>query len=197
MLFDAVLAAIVVALVAGGRLSRLAGLELRWTWVFVAAFALQFAIKLLGIRGWQPMAAAAPALHVFSYLLLFAALAANRRLWSLWFVAAGVALNFTAIVANAGAMPVRADLVRAAGQQRLLAAVEAGRFPTHRLLDEHTRLPWLADRYFLPPLPTRFPRSCVFSPGDVFITLGAVLLVLRGMGAFGWGREGKEAGSRK
>jgi len=189
MLFDAAVLAIIVALIAGGRFSHLSRLDLRWPLVFVAAFALQLGITILGVRGWQPIRPAAPALHLLSYALLFAAVVANRRLWPMWIAALGVVMNFVVIAANGGAMPADADLVRASGRHRLLALTAAGRYPTHTLLDEGTRLPFLADSHLLPSPPTRFPRSCVFSPGDVFITAGVVLLILRGMGAFGWGRR--------
>lgn len=181
MLLDGAVVAVIIALIAGGRFSRLAQLDLRWPWVFVAAFGLRAAVIILGLRGWPPGLAAAPPLHILSYALLLAALAANRRLWALWIAAVGVLMNFVVIAANGGAMPADASLVRASGQGKLLAPVQAGRYPTHALLDASTRLPYLADRYLLP---RPYPRPCVFSPGDVLITLGVVLLIFYGMGAF-------------
>jgi len=187
MLFDGALVAIIIALIAGGRFSRLARLGLRWPWVFVAAFGIRFLIVILGVRGWQPMLAAAPALHIFSYALLLVALAANWRLWPLWVAAVGVLMNLAVIAANGGAMPADAALVRASGQGRLLELAQAGRYPTHTVLDAGTRLPFLADRYLLAH---PYPRPSVFSLGDIFITLGVVLLILYGMGAFRFGGPG-------
>lgn len=187
MLLDGLLIALLIGLLAGGRLSRLAALDLRRPWWFIGAFAVQFPIKLLGAAGWRPMIVAAPVLHLLSYALLLAAVAANRRHWPLWIAMLGIAMNLTVIAANGGAMPAKAELVAAAGQNKILAYARAGRFPTHELVDAKTRLVFLADSYLLPPLPTHFPRSCVFSPGDVALTIGAVLLLLQGMGAFGWG----------
>lgn len=189
MLFDALAVAVIVALIGGGRFSRLAQLDLRWPWVFVGAFGLRLAIRVLGIAGWQPALASAPALHLLSYALLLAAMVANWRLWPMWIASVGALMNLVVIAANGGAMPAAADLVRASGQLRLLALVEAGRYPTHSLMGHGTRLPFLADRLFLPP---PYPRPCVFSLGDIFITLGVALLVARGMGAFGWGRARPE-----
>jgi len=186
MLFDGAVLAVVIALIAGGRFPRLAQLGLRWPWVFVAAFGIRFCIIVLGVRGWQPVLVAAPALHILSYLLLLAALAANWRLWPLCIAAAGVLMNFAVIAANGGAMPADAALVRAAGQGRLIELVRGGNYPTHVLLDAHTRLPLLADRFLLS---YPYPRPSVFSVGDIFITIGVMLLIIYGMGAFGWRRK--------
>lgn len=186
MLFDGAVAAIVIALIAGGRFSRLTLLDLRWPWVFVAAFGLRLAIVVVGIAGWRPGLVATGPLHVLSYALLLAALVANRHLWPMWIAAIGVAMNCVVIAANGGAMPAAAALVRASGQGRILQLVEAGRYPTHSIIDASTRLSFLADRYLLP---RPYPRPSVFSLGDIFITLGVVLLILWGMGAFGWRRN--------
>ncbi len=189
MLFDAVLVGVILALLTGGRFSRLADLDLRWPWVFVAAFAVRLGISILGVMSWQPALVAAPPLHLLSYAMLLAATVANRHLWPMWIAAGGVLANLAVIAANGGAMPAAENLVRASGQLRLLALVEAGRFPTHTLIGAHTRLPFLADCLFLPP---PYPRPCVFSPGDILITIGVVALILRGMGALGLHR-GKRA----
>jgi hypothetical protein len=183
MLFDGAVAAIILALIAGGRFSRLTTLDLRWPWVFVAAFGLRLAIVAAGASGWRPGLAAAGPVHVASYVLLLAALVANRHLWPMWIAAAGVAMNCLVIAANGGAMPADAALVRASGQQKILALVEAGRYPTHAIINSSTKLSFLADRYLLP---RPYPRPSVFSLGDILITLGVVLLILWGMGAFGW-----------
>ncbi|UCH35404.1 MAG: DUF5317 domain-containing protein [Armatimonadota bacterium] len=184
MLFDGAVLGIVIALIAGGRFSRLGRLDLRWPWVFVAAFGVRAVIVVLGVRGWQPVIGIAPALHILSYVLLLAAVVANRHLWAMWVAALGVAMNFAVIAANGGTMPADADLVGASGQQQMVQLVESGRYPTHTLLDAGTRLPFLADRYLLPH---PYPRPSVFSLGDILITLGVVVLIMRGMGAFGWG----------
>ena len=183
MLFDGAIVAIIIALIAGGRFSRLAEIGFRWAWVFFAAFALRFGIVVMGVSGWRPALAAAPVLHLASYALLLAALVANRRLWPIWIAAVGVVMNFAVIAANGGAMPADRSLVRASGQVQALKLAEAGRYPTHRFIDSDTRLAFLADRYLLP---RPYPRPSVFSPGDVLITLGVVLMIFQGMGAFGW-----------
>jgi hypothetical protein len=183
MLFDGAIIAIIIALIAGGRFSRLAEIGFRWAWVFLAAFALRAGIILIGLWGWRPALIAAPALHLGSYALLLAALIANRRLWPIWIAAAGVVMNFAVIAANGGAMPADRSLVRASGQAQALKLAEAGRYPTHTLIDSDTRLVFLADRYLLP---RPYPRPSVFSLGDVLITLGVVLMIFQGMGAFGW-----------
>ncbi len=194
MLLDGAVAAVIIGLIAGGRFSRLPALGLRWVWVFVAAFAIRLGVVALGAQGWAWFFGIARLFHVFSYLLLLAAVGANWRLWPMWAAALGVAMNLAVVAANGGAMPADASQVAAAGQQRLLELIQAGRYPTHTVLDAATRLPLLADRFLLP---APYPRPSLFSAGDGLLTAGVMLLILRGMGAFGWGRPAPSDGSSR
>jgi hypothetical protein len=179
MLFDGALLALVVGRLAGGRLSRLGEIPLRVPLLFVAAFAVQVAVRL-GAR-WQPIAAAAPYVHLASYLLLAAGLGLNWRLVDLRVVAVGVGLNFAAIAANGGYMPTNLAAVERLGHRSLVNDLMAGREALNQVADAHSRLVFLGDRF---ALPSPYPHPSVFSLGDVFITLGACLLIVRGMGAF-------------
>jgi hypothetical protein len=100
-------------------------------------------------------------------------------------VFAGVLLNFLAIAANGGSMPVDRELAVQAGDEQLVAMLDSPDYAGHRRVTEHTRLRPLGD---VIPLPMLIPRPRFFSPGsagDVFITVGACWLILAGMGAFG------------
>jgi hypothetical protein len=182
MLFDAALLALIVGRLAGGRLRRLGDLPLRCLLCFVAAFALQLAVKLGARAGWHPALAAAPYAHLASYLLLGAGLAANWHLRDLRLLAFGVGLNFLVIAANLGYMPTDLRAVKRLGHPQMAADLARGRTGLNVVADAHSRLAFLGDRFLLP---RPYPRPSVFSLGDVIITLGACLLILRGMGAFG------------
>jgi len=179
MLFEGALLALVVGRIAGGRFHRLARIPLRGAVLLFVALVLKAAAMAAPSRGeWQLGVALAPFLHLATYLVLIVALAVNWRLSDLRVVAVGVGLNFLVLAANLGYMPTDPRAVTPA--QR--AALEAGRLGLGVVADEHTRLNFLGDR-FAPPKP--YPRPAPFSAGDVFITIGACLLILRGMGAFG------------
>lgn len=182
MLFDGALLALIAGRIAGGRLRRLGRLPLRAPLLFVGALLLQLAVKLGACLGWPVALAAGPYAHLASYLLLGWGLAVNWRLVDLRVVAVGVALNFVAIAANLGYMPTDLRAVRRLGQPQLVADLEQGKVGLNRIADANSRLAFLGDRLVLPK---PYPHPSVFSLGDVFITLGACLLILRGMGAFG------------
>jgi hypothetical protein len=89
---------------------------------------------------------------------------ANWHLPGMRLVTIGLGLNALVIGAN-GAMPVDPDAILALGIDG--ATVPPGK---HTLLDDQTRLPWLADIWPLPPL-----RS-IISVGDVVLAAGLIPL---------------------
>jgi len=178
MLFEGALLALVVGRIVGGRFHRLAQIPLRCPLLLVVALALKAAAMAAPSRGeWSLGVLLAPFVHLAAYLVLAVALAINCRLRDLRIVALGVGLNFLVLAANLGHMPTDSRAVT----PRQLADLRAGRFGLSIVADERTRLNLLGDR-FVPPRP--YPRRSPFSAGDVFITIGACLLILRGMGAF-------------
>lgn len=181
MLFDALVACLVVGRLAGGRVQRLASLPLRHAWLFVLGFAAQLLVLM------PALSAASGWIHIFSYGPLFAGVALNFHIRELWIAALGLALNFSVIAANGGKMPTSAGAIRHIGRPELISYLREGRNPRNVLITRQSRLPLLGDRFVLPP---PYPHQpAVFSAGDVLLTVGVCALVLRGMGAFGLGRE--------
>jgi hypothetical protein len=99
----------------------------------------------------------------------------------------GLILNFLVIAANGGYMPVLPDnLIRAGLTHRAELLQAKGYLSNSTVLTGETRLPFLADVFFAP---SWLPFSNVFSIGDVFIGIGAFILVLQTM------QGGNSAGS--
>lgn len=167
-----VAAAFVLALLLGGRLRRLAELELRSAWLFFAALGLQVVAFPFAFLPWRTGDLAGRAIWLSSYGLLLLAAVLNRRLPGVRIMALGMALNLAAIVANGGHMPVTASAMRAAGESYAVQNNSAAL--------AHPALPWLVDRF---AAPRWVPLANVFSAGDVLIALGAVTIVLLGSGA--------------
>ena len=109
-------------------------------------------------------------------LLGFAALNFKKRGMSVMGV--GLLANFLAIVFNGGWMPVSPETVR-----RVLPALPAD-FPLENrrlgfskdwiIPNSEMQLSWLADRFTLPGW---FPYRVAFSWGDIFIAIGAFVLL--------------------
>lgn len=166
-----VLVAVALGVALGGSVGRLAELPLRAPWLFLSAVALQVVAFPVGVLPWRTHEAVASVLWVASYGLLLAAAILNRRLTGVPIVALGMLLNLAAILANRGTMPVRVEAMHDAGR---VAARQAN---STALADP--ALPWLVDRWAAPHW---IPLANVFSVGDVVIAVGAVVIVLAGMG---------------
>lgn len=182
ILLLAVVAAVIVALLRGGRFQHLLHVPLRYGWLALVAFGLQI-IEIYfplpqsqGLLSWRAL------LLLFSYLLLILVVVVNRKLPGLLWIGLGLALNLTVMLANGGYMPITPEAVARAGLDRLML----GENPGARLLAtkdillprEATRLWFLSDIFVLPP-PS--PLRTVFSLGDVCLALGAFVFFQRTM----------------
>jgi hypothetical protein len=148
----------------GGRLGRLAEVRFRAAWLAALALALQVLVieVVPGGDGW-----AHRAVHVASYGLLFAFVAANvRHVPWLWLIALGGAGNAIAIAVNGGVMPARPGALEAAGVEQA-----AGEFVNSGAVDG-ARLAWLGDVF---AVPASWPVAGVFSVGDVLLLVGVAL----------------------
>jgi hypothetical protein len=148
----------------GGRLSRLADIRLRGTWVPIVALALQVLIVTIAPGG-NP--AVHKAVHIATYVLIGVFLAANRRLPGIKVIGVGAFLNALVIVLNGGVMPASLTAERLAGLH-----VRAG-FQNSETL-AHPLLSWLGD---IIPWPGPLPN--VLSAGDCIIYIGTLVLVHR------------------
>jgi hypothetical protein len=164
------LVAIVIGLVTGGRLSRLASLKVRLWWLALAGLVIQV---VLFSPAFADIGAVGPVVYVASSLAVLAAVVANLNLPGAVLVLLGGVANQVAIISNGGYMPTTAEALEMAGlaptvgysNSRELAAPAFG---------------WLTDIY---ALPAWVPFANVFSLGDVLIGLGIAWLALRTMHA--------------
>lgn len=165
--FTEVVAAVLVALLRGGKIARLAYMELRgfaFVWLTVG-------LRLLADWLSTYRLPAAVWLQPVGYLALGWFFILNLRRAGFPLLGLGSALNLLVIVLNGGAMPVSPDALAAIGSvARPLGA--------HTLLTEDTRLSILAD---VLPVPWHFPAPVVVSFGDLLITLGVFLFIQRQM----------------
>jgi hypothetical protein len=148
----------------GGDLRALAEVQLRGTWTPALALALQVLVVSVAPDGHRALHAA---VHLASYALLLAFLAANRRLPGVLVITTGTALNVVAIALNGGVMPASATAERLAG------LTAAGGFANSRWV-AHPALGWLGD-----VIPVPRPLANVMSAGDIIIFAGVLVLAHR------------------
>jgi hypothetical protein len=125
---------------------------------------------------------AASASLVASQAMLLVFAWRNRSLAGMPVLMAGLGCNLAVILANGGFMPLPVETLARLVPQDVLEGLVIGDRIGHSSKDVLLRqssiwLPWLADRFASPPwLPYRF----VYSAGDVFIAVGAFMLLVKG-----------------
>jgi hypothetical protein len=163
IVFACLLAVLTVPL-AGGRLLRLADLELRAAWTVGAAIAIQ--VLVISVFPAQAGSFGQP-IHLATYGLAGWFLWANRHISGLWLVGGGALMNFAAIVANGGVMPASQSALDASG----LAHDKGEAFANSAAVPDAKLAP-LGDVF---AVPEAWPLSNVFSLGDICIVLGLLV----------------------
>lgn len=153
-----------------GDLRRITALRLERVELFYLAVALQLAAFPLPFFPWTTSDGAATVIWLASYALLFAGAILNRRVTGVPVIAAGMASNVIAVIANGGHMPALPQALRAAHKHYTVHFNSA--------VSANPHLPWLVDRW---AVPRWIPFGNVYSLGDVVIAAGVVVLVVAAM----------------
>jgi hypothetical protein len=162
--FAAVALGLLAGIAAGGRLANVGSRPLRGVPVLAVAVVLQGLTSVVGVGG-----TAGLALVLASYALLTTFAVANIRLVGMPVVLVGLGLNIAVITVNGG-MPVRAEALRALGEER----VDELEFGAKRHLEgADDRLTFLGD-----VIPVR-PFREVVSFGDLILAAGIANVVFR------------------
>lgn len=153
-----------IAVVRGGRIRNLSDIRLRMWWLLILGFGMQTATAFFPQDAeWSKPTGIT--LILASYIPLLVMVILNRNKPGMWLAGLGILMNFSVIASNGG-MPVLEG-----------AAIVAGGFPEsvnisgdykHLILDENTRLAFLAD-----VIPLRvIGQGQVISLGDVLLAVG-------------------------
>ena len=178
MLLGGILLGLIAGLAAGGRLDNLLAIRLRWPVLLFGAVAVRYATELAVGQDIEVAQALQLPLLLGAYLILAAALWANRSRPGMALALAGVILNAIAITANAGFMPVWEPSLVAAGFNP-----DAIPSPIHVVLPPPLDLDFLLHAGPLSdvfPIPLPLVRN-VASLGDMFISLGLAFFLFAGV----------------
>ena len=175
-LFFAVIAgALVIAVLIGGDVRRLAQIRVHHLELLFAAFLSKVAIALVGT--WHSSAAVTVGrpLNVIGAILLLAVVWFNRRLPGALIFGAGLASNLIVILSFGGRMsvllPSGFDPTSPA-----LPLLRTGLDPLHVLLAHPRGLWFLGDVFSIPSL---FGHSSLVSIGDLTMAAGVAYLIIR------------------
>ena len=163
-LLPSLLIGLSLALVLGGKPSRLADVRFRASWTVLLSLGVQ--VVLFSQLGAGLSQSARGVLHIATYGLLLTFAAANIRIVALVPVLIGVALNAIAITANGGVMPLSTSAAQAAG----IDETQGGNVSSQA---EHLR--FLGDVF---ALPKELPLANTFSIGDILIGLGVIAFIV-------------------
>lgn len=168
-----ILYALLVGLIAGrllgGRVERLAGLELRWKGLALTGLLVQLALFSRTISA--SVGAAGPWIYVGSTGAVLLFVLANLRLPGFWLIAIGSLANLLAIVVNGGYMPTSAAALTVAGLEPAVG------YSNSVVLSD----PALAPLTDVLAMPSWMPLANVFSVGDLLIGVGVALALVWGM----------------
>ncbi|MFC4769491.1 DUF5317 domain-containing protein [Effusibacillus consociatus] len=162
MFLDFILFSFIVAFLRGGRVREIPIFQKLY---FLAASIL-LQLTSVFLHQW------ASVLVSIAYLCVLLFFVSNRENEDIRIFLIGWLMNAVVIWANWGRMPVDLDQARKTGLplDRLIQGTDY----KHSILTDSTHLPFLADIIYMP-----FPIPRVISIGDIFIMLGAFLLIQR------------------
>ncbi|NCO66628.1 MAG: hypothetical protein COW32_03730 [Candidatus Aquicultor secundus] len=158
---------IAIGYIQGGRMSALSQISLRYGSLVMMALAIQLTLFVCGFTPYSSLPEGMVA-NIVSYMLVIAFLLLNRQVKLIEVVAAGLTLNFLAIVSNGGYMP--GPTVVFASSTLESAASSA------QVANAGSSLWFLGDTFTLPLFSS---LSYAFSIGDILIALG-MFAIIRG-----------------
>ncbi len=182
MFLDTLLIALIYAFLKKRKFKSLGDLYIEKWYLLGLGFVLSILPDLLLIFGNQPMVdfiiAYFSYIHILTYLLLIYVVYINRGIYGLKLVFIGTSLNLIPIIFNGGKMPVSLRALEFAKLNKLIYVLNEKISLTHRLMDPETKFTFLSD--IIPiPKPYFFPK--VISLGDIFISIGLFILLIKFM----------------
>ncbi len=173
MLIGGIALGLILGLLLGGRLERLAEVRLRYLWLLFLAVVLRFGTEILiSAHVGAANALRLPLLDVAYGLILFT-LWHNRGYPGLALALVGTASNAIVIAWNQGYMPVWLPALQASGLPTRLDS------PLHLLLDQGTAAGFfshLGPLSDVVPIPV-WPLQNVASVGDLFLSAGLAIFL--------------------
>ncbi len=178
MFLSTVLLALVVGVLAGGGIPRLAELRLRWSWLLLLALLIQL---LAGLSRQTGIGADIPVgwAYIVAYGLIFIWLWGNWKVPGLQIASVGIAANMVAVIINVGQMPIWSAAFFAAG----FTPADIANDPFHFLLQTDSVADFVARGGIfgdVVPLPVPIIRDVV-SLGDILLALGIFWAIVYSM----------------
>ncbi|PKM95120.1 MAG: hypothetical protein CVU84_07300 [Firmicutes bacterium HGW-Firmicutes-1] len=182
MLVEALCIPLIIGKLRGGNLKNLLNIQVKMWWLITVAGFVEFLSSFVRMQEigsiWRVIDENIFWIHLICYSLLIFVLILNRNQKGFVLLLIGTILNFSVIMVNGGRMPVEIGSVEHLMSAETVEALKLGKDLTHTVLNESTRLRFLADVIHLPK-PYPFPKS--LSIGDLFLIGGVFRLIQASM----------------
>ncbi|SHM58657.1 hypothetical protein SAMN05660826_01418 [Caldanaerovirga acetigignens] len=178
LLVDFVLLSIIVGLLRKGSLKKIGEIPIRKLELIFLSLIIRYLPLFLKGSLKEYVVQYILVVSFISYGLLLYSLLSNWHLKPLRIVTLGVLLNFLAIIANGGKMPVSLLAVDFAGLGDFKQDLFNPLYPYHVAMMPKTRFKIFGDIF---PLPKPYPNPKVFSLGDVLMGIGVFSLIQEAM----------------
>jgi len=170
----AIVLGIALGIAAGGKISNLLDFRLEKVWLILLAFCIQISSQILSYRGLNFFSRNIFIIQSIVFIMLFAAMWFNRSYAGVLVVGAGCLLNAVVMILNGGKMPVSPEVLETINIPGAVEIIEKGLDVRHTLINETTKLPFLAD-IIHPPSVLSYMMQVV-SIGDLVVVLGIMIL---------------------
>lgn len=172
-----IIASIIIGLLRGGELERLANNSINGIYLFVIALLLRILVWAFGLLGFSFHLIYTPFLIIISYLLLIFVAWHNIKLPGFRYIILGLLLNAFVIIVNGGKMPVliKKGIVENYNASRF---IETQTRTIHSLMNNNTLFAFLGD---VIAIPKPFPDTSIISVGDIMIFIGLFVLIQKTM----------------
>jgi hypothetical protein len=151
---------------------------LKWDWLVIVCVTPQILAFYLPAVGKVIPDQVIPFIQIASMLGLVIFSLANFFSPGFWALGFGLMSNFIVITANGGWMPISVETLQRMVPNRTAdywsVGTRLGQTKDMIMSPSDTRLAWLSDRF---TLPAGLPQNVAFSVGDVFLAIGAFLLL--------------------
>lgn len=187
MLVETVVLAIFVGLLRKGNVKNLDLIHLRCPYLFIVSVAIfSWVTFFAGSSDNLNVIHIARIANIIQYVGLLIGIAINLNIKELWLAGAGALMNFLAIIANGGVMPMSMNALRSAGMGDQIKPAMYSHMVRHTIMTPETHMKPFADIIGLPPLPflpsflTPLFREVV-SVGDIVVAVAVFALIQRYM----------------
>ncbi|HAE91347.1 DUF5317 domain-containing protein [Tissierella praeacuta] len=178
MVIETIILSLLLGKLNGGKIRNIGNLYINGWYLFVISFLVEIISLLIVSRTSGNLNDIIENnffyIHIFIYLLLIIGLIMNFHENGFRITLLGAVLNFLPLSLNNGRMPVALNALKTSKLYTQLGLLEEGRIMTHTLANEFTKLVSLGD---IIPIPKPYPFPKVISIGDIFISLGLLILI--------------------